>query len=106
MLPIVTLVRLARIERIAPDADDAVADRNAGQAGAVIERTVPDMGDSTWDPHARQGCVLERSGPDGTDGQVFNRVRYEHGAAGARVPDDGDCPPAATCQERVGDAGE
>jgi hypothetical protein len=37
LLGIVTLVRLVQfIERIVPDAGDAVGDRDAGQAGAAI----------------------------------------------------------------------
>jgi len=35
----------AIVERIVPDADDAVGERDAGQPGA-IERIVPDAGDA------------------------------------------------------------
>ncbi len=42
LLGMVTLVRLVQdSERTVPDAGDAVGDGDAGQAGAVIERTEP-----------------------------------------------------------------
>ena len=55
LLGIVTLVRLVQSsERIVPDAGDAVGDRDAGQAGAVIERMVSDAGDAVGDRDAGQ----------------------------------------------------
>jgi len=39
----------AVIERLVSDAGDAVGDRDAAQAGAVIERLVPDAGDAVAD---------------------------------------------------------
>ena len=47
LLGIVTLVKLgAVIERIGADAGNAVGDRDARQAPALRERTVPDVGDA------------------------------------------------------------
>ena len=44
LLGMVTLVRLVQSSNaIVPDAGDAVGDRDAGQAGAAIERRVPDV---------------------------------------------------------------
>ena len=44
----------AVIERIVPDAGDAVGDRDAGQAGAGSERIVSDAGDAVGDRDAGQ----------------------------------------------------
>ena len=42
LLGIVTLVRRGAVgKRLSPDVGDAVGDRDAGQAGAVLKRRVP-----------------------------------------------------------------
>ena len=69
LLPIVTLVRLVQCQNaLLSDAGDAVGDRDAGQAGAARERSVPDAGDAVGDRDAGQaGAVIERSVPDAGD---------------------------------------
>ena len=87
-----TLVRLVQsVERLVPDAGDAVADRDAGQAGAARERPVPDAGDAVGDRDAGQaGAVIERPVPDAGDA-VGDRDAGQAGAAIERpVPDAGD----------------
>ena len=53
----------AVMERIVPDAGDAVGNRDAGQAGAVIERIVPDAGDAAGNRDAGQAGASERIAP-------------------------------------------
>ena len=38
----------ATLERPVPDAGDAIADRDTRQAGATLERIVPDAGEGQW----------------------------------------------------------
>ena len=62
LLGIVTLVRLVQPKNAAvPDAGDAVADRDAGQAGAAKEHTVPDAGDAVGDRDAGQAGAASRT---------------------------------------------
>ncbi len=43
---IVMLVRLVQLTKALPDAGDAIRNRDARQAGAAIEGTIPDAGDA------------------------------------------------------------
>jgi len=64
----------AVIERLVPDAGDAVADRDVGQASAEFERIAPDAGDAVGDRDAAQaGAVSERIASDASDA-VGDRV--------------------------------
>ena len=78
-------------ERLIPDVGDAAGNRDAGQAGAVIERIIPDAGDAVGNRDAGQaGAVIERIIPDAGDA-VGNRDAGQAGAVSERiVPDAGD----------------
>ena len=55
LLPIVTLVRLEQSSNASvPDAGNAVGDRDAGQAEAVIECIIPNAGDAGADSDVGQ----------------------------------------------------
>ena len=58
-----------------PDAGDAVRDRDAGQAAAVIEGRVPDAGDTGRDRDTGQvAAVVEGIITDGSDRLARDRV--------------------------------
>ena len=81
----------AGIERRVPDAGDTIRDGDAGQAGAPSERIVPDAGDVGVERHAGQaGAGIERIVPDAGDA-VGDRHAGQGGAVIERsVPDAGD----------------
>ncbi len=116
----------AVMERLVPDAGDAVGNRDAGQAGAGKERTVLDVGDAIGDrvassfapwtldeqrlalveqdpilaaidgverihrDRAQAGAVIERKVPDAGDRQAIDRAGNDHRPAWAGVSRDGD----------------
>jgi len=71
------LLRLKQEQkRPVPDAGDAVADHDVGQAGTRIERSVPDADDVVADRDTAQiGAEKECSIPEAVDGQAIDRVR-------------------------------
>ena len=81
----------AVLERIIPDGVDAVGDHHAGQAGARSERPAPDAGDAVGDCDAGQmDAVVERMVPDAGD-TGGNRDDGQARAVIERpIPDAGD----------------
>src|SRR5439155_20584250 len=54
-------------ERTVPDVGDAGGDRDVGQAATVIERAVPDAGDAVGNRDAGKATVSKRIIPDAGD---------------------------------------
>ena len=104
----------AAIERVVPDAFDAVANRHVGQAGAAIERVAPDNGDAVGDRieaslsrgvYHKDASVLVEQNP--IHAGIYRIVgidvnRFQAGAARERVgPDAFD----AVANRHAGQAG-